>query len=384
MGAEPQPTGIDNATLSPVVRRVLGSDTAEVIDWQCVSIHRPFNAATGGVYRVSGTALERERLATWSVVLKVGGVGFLADEPSSPQYWKRELLAYQSGFLGALRGGLKAPRCFGAEEPQGAEIRLWLEDIEDASAGKWPPDRYLLAARSLGRLSGAYLSGDSLPDYPWLSRGFLRKTSEFMGRSADLYPGAERHPLVQRGYPGDTLPRVMRLWAERDSLETALERLPRTICHHDAFRRNLIVRQHANHEEVVAVDWAFLGHGAVGEELHDLLPGSYWSRDLTLEEVRSLWDGVFESYLSGLRDAGWSGDARLARMGYAAAHALSYWSLWFAPLMAVQESWYEYMSAMLAHSFGCTIEEYLDYHGQALPLWLDLADEARELIAQVG
>jgi hypothetical protein len=371
--------GIDRESLTPIVRRALGSDTAEVGNWQCVSIHKPFNQATGGVFRVSGTARDQGGETPWSVVLKAGGVGLLSDDPTSPQYWKREYLAYQSGFLASLPGGLKAPSCFGVEEVSDHEIRLWLEDIQDAHPGKWPPELYLQAARHLGRFSGAYLTTIPIPDHPWLSRGFLRRTLDFFAQFRVLYPGNEHHALVRLTYRDDTLGRVIRLFDARESLEKALERLPQTICHHDAFRRNLLVRKRGDDEEVVAVDWAFAGHGAVGEELGDLLPASVWSRDLTSAEAGDLLEAVFEAYLAGLRDSGWTGDSRLARLGYAAATALR-WGLSLAPLAVTQERWYIYIAGLVEHSFGETVEEFLERMGQVLPLWLDLADEARSLL----
>ena len=375
--------GIDRATLTPIVRRVLDNDAAEVLDWQCRSNHLPFNPATGGVYRVSGTAEEQGRELDWSVVLKVGGAGYMGDDPADPQYWKREFLAYQSGFLASLPGGIQAPRCFVAEEASGRETRLWLEDVTDAYPGKWPSELYVQVAQRLGQLSGAYLTGSPIPEHSWLSQGFQRKTAAFYAQFLDFYPSVEYHPLVRRGYPGDTLGRVMGLWAEHESLERALERLPQTICHLDAFRRNLLVRQRGDLEEVVTVDWAFVGHGAVGEELSALVPASHWSHDLTAEEARGLLDTVLDGYIAGLRDAGWTGDASLARLGYAAATALR-WGLHLIPFGVTQERWYALFTSILSHSFACTVEEYLDHLAEALPLWLDLADEARELLPLVG
>ena len=72
-----QTPSIDGAALTPLVRRALGSQSAEVTDWECESIHKGIGYGTAGsssVYRVSGKgrdgATSRSRAAI--------GLGLLA------------------------------------------------------------------------------------------------------------------------------------------------------------------------------------------------------------------------------------------------------------------------------------------------------------------
>lgn len=108
----------------------------------------------------------------------------------------------------------------------------------------------------------------------------------------------------------------------REYLFAQLDRLPHCLCHHDAFRRNLLARDGDNGAQTVAIDWATLGLGAVGEEIGvttQVNLGWLEMGNLAPDEV----DGaIFEGYLDGLRAAGWQGDARLARLGYTATVAL--------------------------------------------------------------
>jgi len=76
-------------------------------------------------------------------------------------------------------------------------------------------------------------------------------------------PRFRRHRLVQRVYPREVLDRLLLLWAHRQELLDALDRLPQVLSHNDAFRRNLFLKS----ERLLAVDWAFLGPGPVGAEL---------------------------------------------------------------------------------------------------------------------
>jgi hypothetical protein len=68
------------------------------------------------VYRFTGNATVDSEIRDWSVILKVVGTRNNRSDPSEPRYWKREVLAYQSGQLANLAGELAAPRFFGTIE----------------------------------------------------------------------------------------------------------------------------------------------------------------------------------------------------------------------------------------------------------------------------
>lgn len=113
------------------------------------------------------------------------------DEPSQWNYWKRELLIYQSGWLDGLPEGICAPHCYDAVEMPGNIAGMWLEDIKDTYAGSWPLHRYALAARHLGRLNGIYISRRELPSFPWLSK---QRTRQWL----DLSPGRISPGITRR------------------------------------------------------------------------------------------------------------------------------------------------------------------------------------------
>ena len=105
----------------------------------------------------------------------------------------------------------------------------------------------------------------------------------------------------------------------------ALDRLPQTICHHDAFRRNLFDRRGSDGtEQTVAVDWAFAGSGAVGADLAPLIVGSLLFDEVADAASQDLAEAAMAGYVTGLREAGWDGDESLARLGFVATAALLY------------------------------------------------------------
>ena len=265
---------VDQTTLTPLVRVALENEAAEVIDWTCQPLDDGLAHESGhsyGLYRFGGSAQIRDRTVPWSLILKATGAPFGSDIPAHWQYWKREMLAYQSGLLDDLPGSLVAPRCFGTAEYPGDECWIWIEDIAEET-DSWPLERYGLAARHLGQFNGAYLAGRPWPDEPWLSRGrvrdWLAESEPIIGNLRSL----SYHPLAQLWFRDDSVERTLRLWRERASFLAALDRLPRSLCHHDAFRRNLLARGGPGGQaQTVAIDWAIMGTGAVGEEIAALV-----------------------------------------------------------------------------------------------------------------
>lgn len=260
---------IDQATLTPRVRQALGSDGATLVDWQVA----PFGSGAGQcVYRFAGHAHNQGTTVPWSLIVKVATAPTSVEDPSAARYSKREMLAYQSGLLADLPAGLTAPRCFDVTEQPGGGGWLWLEEVLDTATGRWSRERFAAVAQRLGRFGGAYLTGRSLPDYPWLSRAWFRG---FVGETASAVaelPALLGHHYLRPAIPEATATRILRLWNQRDTFLDALDRLPQTFCHLDINPRNLFVRPVDSGDiQSVAIDWEFAGISALGAEL---VPGN--------------------------------------------------------------------------------------------------------------
>ena len=141
------------------------------------------NPVSVGLYRFEGTGKEGNESLAWSVILKVlqspANVGMVnmgeGENQAHWNYWKRELLVYQSGLLEMLPDGMASPRCFGAVEQPGNTAWLWLEDITDSFAGAWSLARYALTARHLGRLNGMFGTLRPLPTNPWVGANLTQQ-----------------------------------------------------------------------------------------------------------------------------------------------------------------------------------------------------------------
>ncbi|MDP9369864.1 MAG: aminoglycoside phosphotransferase family protein, partial [Chloroflexota bacterium] len=318
---------IDRAVLEPVVRRALDSEVAVVENLRATPLGGGIGAELGGgvPIRFTGTAVDRGAARPWSVVLKVlrrpsaaGGVS--QPDPGHQFYWRREAHLYASGLLDGLPAGLATPRCYGVDE--GADgVRLWLEDVAEPAGVRWSLARYGEAARHLGRFNGAYLTGRSLPEEPWLCRDLLRWREPAVAPFWAHLPDTEEAPRVRRGWPGDLAARARRLWAERDRFLAALDDLPRVLCHGDAARRNLCARDVDGATETVAIDWGQSGPQPIGTDAAHLVANSVmWARDREPANLPALAGPCFAGYLAGL-EAGWTGAAEVARLSFAATLA---------------------------------------------------------------
>lgn len=76
------------------------------------------------------------------------------------------------------------------------------------------------------------------------------------------------HPDAVRAWPGRLRAELARLRESRQRPYDLAEAAPSTICHRDVWPMNLL----AEPDGVVLLDWVFTGHGAIGEDIGNLIP----------------------------------------------------------------------------------------------------------------
>jgi hypothetical protein len=316
-----QLAAVDRATLVPLVQRVLGSKTFEVVDWEFEPLHGGIAVGTA-IYRFSGQGRDQGRTVPWSLILKILRPEGGSADAAAWNYYKREADAYQSSWLDDLPGGLAAPRCFGVLDHPDGTCWIWLEEVAEEVGLLWPLEQYGLVARHLGQFSGGYLVDRPLPGWSWLSSDWLRHYVEQSAPAMEPLRNAVTSPWGRRWLPEKDYDRYSRLWAERELYLGALDRLPQTICHFDTFRRNLFAQKTADGDDrTVVIDWAFVGRGPLGADLNPLVWMSIALAGVEMDKSPELEKIVLEGYLEGLRDVGWQGDPQQVRLGYAAASA---------------------------------------------------------------
>jgi len=375
---------LDPAILAEPVRQAQGDTTLEILDWAVQPLsHEKIIETTGGLFLFSGTGRSGTGTKPWTIVLKI--LNNPKERKQAPRYWsywKREQLAFQSGMLAALPTGIRAPRCYGTMEHE-EQAWLWIEYIREATGRRWVIEHFHRAARHAGRFGAAFLCGSPLPDASWLSMPFFRSIfadgdfwAEFMDPASS--DNAWQSPLVQDAFPESTREGVLRIWAEKRVFWDVLDRLPQVLCHNDFHRRNLMFRTNEDaQEELMAVDWAFCGPGAVGMDMGELVATSGFFFEYEPRQVGEIEATALDGYLAGLRDGGWSGDPQLVRLGYLLSAAL-----WMG---ATLPGW---AAVMLPDDSGVDVQKmYGGAPETVLTGWvtlteflLECADEARSLI----
>ncbi len=311
---------VDQPHLTDLVRKALDRPALQITGWKVQPLHGGMEWDSA-VIRFQGEARDAGETVSWSLILKQVKPSEKASDPGGIWYWKREALAYQSGMLRQLPGGnLTSPTCFEVQERPDGSVWMWLEDVTDDISSPWPLEQYGVIARHLGQFNGSYLVGEAFPSEPWVTRNWLRMYVENAAKAIAFIHGNLNHPLIQRMYPGIVLAQILSLWDERDRILAVLDRLPQVFCHQDAFRRNLFTRG----GRTIAIDWGYMGIAPVGAELVALVAGSLGFWEIPADQVKELDRICFEGYLQGLRDAGWKGDPKLVRTGYAVTLLLRY------------------------------------------------------------
>jgi hypothetical protein len=346
--------------------------------------HNANNAVTAGIWRI--------RAGSLSTVLKVvspPGVRATLEEwnssedPSHWNYWEREALAYERGVTSIYSAaGISGPRLLSLNRRPNGEVSLWLEDAqsEDGSVPgtRWRMEDYRRFAYGLGLAQGSLALTGSALDHPWLTRRFLRDyvLSKQMERSILYSDEAWRRPLVRDNFPSGLRRGLVRLHEERERFFSLMERLPRTLCHLDVWPNNLFARKDGT---FTLVDWSFVGEGALGEDIGNLVPDSVFDLFVPARKLAVLEREVFGGYLSGLRQAGWDGDERMVRLGMCAS-AVKYG--WLGPLMLQRAS----NASQLGYGGRETVDAERLYaeRGIALAFLASWAEEARALAEELG
>lgn len=366
---------IDPARLTRVVRHDQSNPDFEVVDWTVQILSDRGAVNPDGLLLFTGQGHDGKDTKPWSVVLKILKKQDEQTDPGRVPYWKREALAYESGWLESLPGPVMPARCYGVHHhPDSAWV--WMEHIAETTTEPWDYQDYAFAADQLGRFNGRCATGGLLPEHPWLARDHPRAWTPLWN-----FDNAWRNPEVRRFFPEATGEHLARVWAERESFFDVLDRSPQVFSHFDYKRSNLFLRQgESGHREVVAVDWGDCGVGALGGDLGLLVGGSAAFGDFDSAEVADLDAATFEAYMRGLREEGWHGNLDLVRVAFCA-----WFILYFGVIMP---AWVENLLAQenreaFGRIFRRPLEELPEHWVLLCEYSLDLADETRRLMERI-
>jgi hypothetical protein len=301
--------------------------------------HNRDNQTTDGIWRVTG----RDGSAVLKVCVPKGtGSWETSPDPRHWNHWRREPLAYRDGLTATVfaDAGIDGPRLLAADERSDGSFALWLEDVTGVPGSQWSVARLAAFGHALGSAQARWTG--RLPAEPWLSRHWLRQYVASKPLPVELPWDL---PAATAVWPDALRSGLRRMWERRETLLAAAEAGSRTLCHLDVWPLNLIAQDDSPVPErapgapavrpaggrTVLLDWAFVGEGAVGEDIANLIPDCVADGLIPGELLPEISAVVIEGYLTGARDAGAALDEDELRRSVAAAGAAKY--CWLAPLM---------------------------------------------------
>jgi hypothetical protein len=245
-------------------------------------------------------------------------------------------------------------------------------------------EQFALTANILGRWNAVFLNGTPLPNYPWLAEPIYHLTLDDSGDfTAFIDPtksdNAWGSHAVQKHFDEALQERIKTLYAERKHFFWVLDQLPRTFCHNDLDRRNLMIRQGTGGlKEVIALDWSSAGNGPLAYDLGKLIGMSQALFDYEPGQAAELYTAVLEAYLAGLEEGGWQGNPDKARLSCLIALAFEglltpAWTYIFS----------ENEDSRNLALFGRSGEEMIIGWVTLAKFCLERADEARQLMARM-
>ncbi|MEQ7124217.1 phosphotransferase [Actinopolymorpha sp. B11F2] len=268
----------------------------------------------GGIWQVS--ADRPNGAGPSSVWVKRTGASYLGDSrvwrcrfaSDDPQWWGREAAFYESDLaVSGWPGGVRAARCYAIDDHD--ECRdLWLESVD-------VPAPLRVCERAASGLAGwqvAHLDSDR----SWLAEDWIPTHVSRYGLDNERTLAHPAWPTaIDRG-----LDPVLRCVVEVRVTDPAeirrqLQDFPQVLTHHDFHHANIGTVD----EEVVIIDWAFVGWGPIGHDAGHLALDAEADLGASPSEA---WHAMQSAYCDGLSAAGWSGDLDLVRRSMVVSNAL--------------------------------------------------------------
>jgi hypothetical protein len=363
--------------LRPIVCQVLGTEAVPIAPLSAVKIGRSVGTATAGIYRIAGEANTSTDTRPWSAVAKVLGAAEIGGQMDRVAAG-RELAVYHSGVFAAQQGGVRSPLCYAIQERDELHF-IWLEDLSGAPQAPWIPAYFIQTAHHFGKFN-AHWPEQELPDWEWLSRDTLRQMYDLpdQHKSFQRLFELQKHPLVERAVPPDVFQGLLHFWEEHDELLSKVEATYKGVCHGDCHPKNLFpMADTGAGSYTIAFDWAYVGIENLGSDIGMLLGSPIRWLELSLDEAVVLVDPIFDAYVSGLAEAGWSGNEEQVRLTYLTCLGTGEVTnvTWIVALAADSAEF----QALLEKLWMVPVEQIFERFAEALSFYLACHDEALRL-----
>jgi hypothetical protein len=276
---------IDSEFLTPVARKLLGDDSAEVTGFEVIS--DPFEFPRFGgkeFYDIPFTYEGRDGAGSDHVILRVmpemDAVMMLTGDTEH-----RELKAFRDGLFGEIPETFHTPYVHVIDRPDRGQYWAFLEDVRPQMAAlgmheKAPDDVVAGIMRHLAAFHAKFWERSEVIDRPYLM-SLERPVDYFYRCVVDIMNGmkspaessvyvTERWPWLVEGVvnmladlPPETRRVVEKLYRDPHVLLEEVNQYPKTLCHYDFDNRNLGIEK----GRTVVIDWEILGRGMAASDV---------------------------------------------------------------------------------------------------------------------
>lgn len=313
--------------LQPIVRAALGNQTAEVLGYEAELLNGNWIAPSRTVVRLFGTASvagtgavthnatatgngTRTQKVPWSLILKV--------PPPIPENFgeeQREVKLYEEYTIGRLPGRFRVPTCYAITHPEDDEPWIWLEVVQGRTLRGGSLSEVCEAIRAFGETQAMQIQSGEPPliELEGFDIGLeeqCRSTAEWGG---DWLTRAEGDARLAGAF-GDqrTVSSIRAAIHQSGPLAKWLLSLPRTLCHGDFHRRNIMWDE--NNNCWALIDWAFGGSAAPGRDVANIIEECVSSRDASLGSEKEVARAFAQAYAEGIATGGMPQLADTARV----------------------------------------------------------------------
>ena len=218
----------------------------------------------------------------------------LTTDPDDAMWWGREAQFYLSDLASeGWSSGVRPARCW-VDDHDGWRD-LWLEGVDDI------PSSLDVCRRAVTGLAGWQVANADV-DHGWLADNWIARHVGRYGLDNDRTLAHPAWPsVIARGVDPALREAVKIRLTDPAEIRRELADFPQLPTHHDFHNGNIGTVA----EEVVIIDWAFVGRGPIGHDAGHLA--------LTLEpqgarDLVAAYSDLESAYCDGLVDAGWTGD----------------------------------------------------------------------------
>ncbi len=331
---------------------------------------------TIGIVRAEGTIEVGGRDTAWSAVLKI--IDMEADAGSAA-FWVHpefEEIVYESNLFMDDGIPFRPARCYGVATANGGTTRLiWLEDLTGAKGPPFDLGELSSIAHHVGQFNGLHSqSAVTLPFEPARDSFQVRWDGvDFATRLAPLTDFSDEE-AVRTAFSSTPMSVVSELVEVCDELGIRCASLERSLCFGDCQPGNLFIHDQAT----VAVDWASLTYDPVGVDCGVLAGSSMvWGQEGT--RVAENYQRVFDGYMAGLKQRGWTGDERDVLRAFFAQFCM--YLLGFATVpISLSPSGGLHSPEMLSRRLGMPVEEIPQTVKKVIDLYPSFIAEMNALI----